>query len=222
MALPEGGGARGVTVHQTVRSLQLTPQQEAWRSSWRELGFQLATADDTMARRDVERLVEQAGSADLLKVYDALETNVQRSDFWRYAVLWLDGGVYADVDVYALPHIVPLVLESAEGVIFSESLPIFERIPLPLSALIGRLALIFGLTDLVRLPQRRNCVMVAPPRHPLMMRTLQLIVAKFEAERYAPPLPEHKVQNIECKVFNTLYFILEGTRRRCPSIKYKI
>ena len=190
MALPEGGGAGGVTVHQTVRSLQLTPQQEAWRYSWRELGFQLATADDAMARRDVERLVAQTGSADLLKVYDALETNVQRSDFWRYAVLWLDGGVYADVDVYALPPIVPLVLGSAEGVIFSESLPIFERIPLPLSALIGGLALRLGLTDLVRLPQRRNCVMVAPPRHPLMMRTLQLIVAKFQAERDAPPLPE--------------------------------
>ena len=40
-----------------------------------------------------------------------------------------------------------------------------------------------GLTDLVRLPQRRNCLMIAPRRHPLMRRTLERIVAKFDAER---------------------------------------
>ena len=39
------------------------------------------------------------------------------------------------------------------------------------------------LTLQVRLPQRRNCLMIAPPRHVLMSRTLERIVAKFDSEK---------------------------------------
>ena len=43
------------------------------------------------ARADIERFVAAGGSAEVLRVYDALETSVQRSDVWRCAALWLEG-----------------------------------------------------------------------------------------------------------------------------------
>jgi mannosyltransferase OCH1-like enzyme len=46
--------------------------------------------------------------------YDALETGVQRSDMWRYTVLYLHGGAYADVDMEAHPPIVDLIHAMAE------------------------------------------------------------------------------------------------------------
>ena len=105
-AMPRVGTMlKRIVVHQTVRSLaDLSPEQRDWRRSWQRLGFALSTADDAAARKDIERLSDVTSDGDYLRVYDALETSVQRSDMWRYAVLWLDGGVYADVDVYALPH----------------------------------------------------------------------------------------------------------------------
>jgi len=180
---------RDVVVHQTVRSLDLSPQQQKWQDTWRRLGFNVTTADDLQARRDVLRLVQVLEWPEILRVYDALETSVQRSDVWRYAILWLDGGVYADIDVYAYPPMKSLVY-SSEAIIFSESLPVFEWLPHALSVGIGQFARLLGLTDLVRLPQRRNCLMVAPPRHPLMLRTLKLIVAKMHSERNPKQIPE--------------------------------
>uniref|UniRef100_A0A7S4F752 Alpha 1,4-glycosyltransferase domain-containing protein n=2 Tax=Chrysotila carterae TaxID=13221 RepID=A0A7S4F752_CHRCT len=185
----QGSVASKLTLHQTVGSLSLTPEQQRWRESWRAIGFDIVTADDTQARKDVERLAEALGSRDVLRVYDGLATSVQRSDVWRYAILWLDGGVYADVDVYAFPPMTSLA-RGPEAVIFSESLALFEMLPRTLARLISLFALRAGLTDLVRLPQRRNCVMIAPARHPLMLATLKRIIAKFDADADAAKLPD--------------------------------
>lgn len=176
-------------LHQTVRSLKLTTKQREWRVSWQRLGFQVRTADNAQARRDIERMASTIDFPSLLRVYDALETNVQRSDVWRYAILWLEGGIYADIDVVAHAPLAALV-RSDRAVVFSESLAVFDYLPLALSRALSRAFLGLGLTDLVRLPQRRNCLMVAPARHALMLRTLQLVVAKFDAERHLAPQPE--------------------------------
>ena len=176
-------------LHQTVKNLVLTQEQLQWRASWIRLGFRVRTADNAQARRDIVRMVDMTGDSRLLRVYDALETNVQRSDVWRYAILWLEGGIYADIDVYAHPPITSLV-QSSPGVIFTESLPLFDWMPSMVARGISFVALHLGLTDLVRLPQRRNCIMLAPKRHPLMLHTLQRIVAKFEAEHHLAPRPE--------------------------------
>jgi len=187
-AAPHRLGALPI-LHQTVKSLKLTSQQDLWQASWRRLGFRVRTADNAQARRDMVRATQAIGDPALLRVYDALETSVQRADVWRYAILWLDGGVYADIDVYAYPPIAELARSSA-GVVFSESLPIFDLLPRALAHGVSWLALALGLTDLVRLPQRRNCIMIAPARHALMRRTLQLLVRKFDAERHLAPQPE--------------------------------
>ena len=174
-------------LHQTVPSLALSPIEERWRDSWRQLGFAVQSADDAQARGDVERLVRETGFDDLLRVYDGLETSVQRSDVWRYAILWLEGGVYADIDVLARPPLADLLsAEAGRPVVFTESLPVFDLLPLPVARRVARWVHALGLTDLVRLPQRRNCLMAAPPRHALMLRTLELVVERFDAAQGAP------------------------------------
>jgi hypothetical protein len=92
-----------VTLHQTLPTAELTPQMRLWRDSWTALGFRARLADNAECRRDMQALVAATGEADFLAVYDGLETGVQRSDMWRYATLWLYGGVYADIDVVAEP-----------------------------------------------------------------------------------------------------------------------
>jgi len=170
-----------ITVHQSMRTLKLTSQQLRWRESWASIGFQLRMVDDAAARADIEQLVSATGRSDFLRVYDALETSVQRNDFWRYAILWLRGGVYSDIDVSAYPEIAVLLASTTNPIIFTESLPLFDWLPGSLAAAIGWLANRLGFTDLARLPQRRNCVMVSPARHALMLRTLNLIVSRFDA-----------------------------------------
>jgi len=162
-----------VLLHQTVPSLNLSSDEVAWRRSWEELGFQLRIADDESCREHIKELVRLTGKATFLQVYDALETGVQRADMWRYAVLYLYGGVYADVDVLAKPHMADLVNENLNrsGVVFVESLPS--------PWLIGFIARFLYVTDMVRVPQYRNCIMIARRRLPAMRLTLENIVSKF-------------------------------------------
>jgi len=189
-------------VHQTVHdSLGLSASEQAWSDSWRRLGFEVRTADDAQVRDDVRRLVRETGRADFLRVFDGLETSVQRSDVWRYAILYLEGGVYADIDVVAHAPIVELLLaDTARPLVFTESLPLFDWLPHAVSGRAGALALAFGLTDLVRLPQRRNCLMAAPRHDRLMLRTLELVVDRFDAMHArgaGKPLPPEPTRTLE-------------------------
>ena len=101
-----------------------------------------------------------------------------RADMWRYTALYLYGGVYADVDIVAKP-IVELVNAhlNRSGVVFVESLPS--------PWLLGFFVRFLYLTDMVRVPQYRNCIMVARQGLPLMKLTLDAIVLKF---KNPPPL----------------------------------
>lgn len=49
-----------------------------------------------------EELVAQTLDAESLRVYRSFPLAVMKADFWRYAVLYARGGLYADVDVNAL------------------------------------------------------------------------------------------------------------------------
>jgi hypothetical protein len=163
-----------VLLHQTVPSLNLSAREQAWRESWQDLGFKLQTANDSECRADMERLALQTGQLDYLHVYDALETGVQRADMWRYSALYLYGGVYADVDVVAKPQMVELLNANPNrsGIVFVESMPT--------PWLIGFFARFLYVTDMVRVPQYRNCIMVARKGWGAMRLTLDNIVAKFK------------------------------------------
>ena len=181
-------GSITVIVHQTLRNTsEIPPHQREWRLSWQRIGFRFQTVDDKAMHEDIERLAATAGELRFVRIFDQLHTSVQRTDMWRYAVMWLDGGVYADVDVIAHSPMTQLVTEHIQtGIIFGESLPVFDWLHPRLAAAVGLAARAIGLTDLVRLPQQRNCIMVARARHPLMLRTLQKIVHRVEAQQGVP------------------------------------
>ena len=166
--------AAQVLLHQTVPSLNLSAREQSWRESWQHLGFQLQTANDAECRADMERLAQQTGRPDYLQVYDALETGVQKADMWRYSALFLYGGVYADVDVVAKPQMVELLNDNPNrsGIVFVESMPT--------PWLIGFFARFLYVTDMVRVPQYRNCIMIARKGWGAMRLTLDNIVAKFK------------------------------------------
>jgi len=85
-----------VVVHQTS-NVELDEHYPAildYRKLWEELGFRVEVTPGSAIRGDVERMQSKA----LLDVFDHLPMNVLQYDFWRYIILYLEGGVYADVD----------------------------------------------------------------------------------------------------------------------------
>lgn len=82
-------------IHQTWKSKALTPEFRKWTKSWRRLNADWEWRlwdDDDCERLFTEHLPE------FLPTYQALEKPVQKADLFRYAVLYVHGGVYADMD----------------------------------------------------------------------------------------------------------------------------
>jgi hypothetical protein len=158
-----------VWLHQTVSSLEnVTATEREWRATWERLGFIPQLADDARCREDMQRLVERTGNSDYLRVYDSLETGVQRSDMWRYTALYLYGGVYADVDVIAQPPMAELlnslpVALNRSGVVFVESLPT--------PWLIGFIARFLYVTDMVSIVDAASSPspLLSSPRTPPLL-----------------------------------------------------
>lgn len=90
-------------VHQTWKTHELEPRKKAWHASWARNGFTVQLHNDTECLDDVTRLAEQTGHPSLVTVYQGL-TPVQRADFWRYAIAYLEGGIYSDIDIAATPE----------------------------------------------------------------------------------------------------------------------
>jgi inositol phosphorylceramide mannosyltransferase catalytic subunit len=57
-------------------------------------GWDMHFCDDTDRREGMKRLGQK-----YLSVYDAMPLMVMKGDFWRYAVLYMYGGIYIDIDV---------------------------------------------------------------------------------------------------------------------------
>ena len=176
-----------MVLHQTVPTLNLTAQEAEWQRTWTRLGVKVRLADDARCRDDIIALSRATGERTFLRAYDALETGVQRSDMWRYAVLFLHGGVYADIDVVARPAMAALLSAPSanhSAIVFVESLPS--------PRLVGWAIMQLGLTDMVRIPQYRNCLMVSRRGHPAMRASLDTIVAQVLNGRMAAPVPVHE------------------------------
>eukprot|EP00040_Diaphanoeca_grandis_P015105 m.76926 g.76926 ORF g.76926 m.76926 type:complete len:357 (-) comp24953_c0_seq1:122-1192(-) len=173
-----------MTVHQTNKvklRAKLPARILKWQSSWLWFQFRISLSDDEDCRNDIKRLSVLLDNNAYLDVYDNLETPVQRADFWRYARLYLEGGVYADLDVVARASLRPLLKtffcdkckRVSDQIVFVES-DWFA------TGVLGTIALALRFTDMVRLPQYRQCILIAGrPHHPLYKLTLDMIVESF-------------------------------------------
>lgn len=103
--------------------------------------------------------------------------NNQEVDFFRYAVVYLYGGLACDLDVWARPGIVDLLAENKDKLLllFEES----HRV----GSTLGRLAILLGLTEMPRYPQYRAGIFAAIAGHSALLGALNLVVERVMAEK---------------------------------------
>jgi mannosyltransferase OCH1-like enzyme len=82
-------------LHQTWRSSDLPTQFRQWSSAWRALHpkWEYRFYDDAAVYRIVADRAPQ-----WLGTFNALPHAVQRMDLFRYIIIYLDGGLYVDID----------------------------------------------------------------------------------------------------------------------------
>eukprot|EP00775_Hariotina_reticulata_P009388 gene9388-biopygen11258 len=85
---------------QTSRTSKLGVQATAARKSWFKLnpGLKYNLHNDSTAAQ----FMQDFYGMEVYAVYQCLPFGVMRADFWRYAVLYAYGGIYADIDVECL------------------------------------------------------------------------------------------------------------------------
>jgi inositol phosphorylceramide mannosyltransferase catalytic subunit len=141
-------------LHQTWRTAKLPEPLAGWRQGWiaRHPNWEHRFYDNEAVRRTIADRAPQ-----WLPTYDVLPRMIQRVDFFRYLIVYLDGGMYADLDMVAYLACDPL-LEGAECVLGIE-MHLHEH----LQAELGYL----------RPWQLANFVFAAAPQHPFLLALLE-------------------------------------------------
>jgi inositol phosphorylceramide mannosyltransferase catalytic subunit len=82
-------------LHQTWRTAELPQPFKAWRAGWmaHHPDWEHRLYDDDLIYRTIADRAPQ-----WLSIYRALPRAIQRADFFRYVIVFLDGGLYADID----------------------------------------------------------------------------------------------------------------------------
>ena len=93
---------------QTWKSTALPDRAQALQDRWKQLnpGLALAFHDDASCRAILADVASQH-----LAAYDAMPFAVMRADVFRYAALYRDGGIYADIDMEPLRPLPPALLQ---------------------------------------------------------------------------------------------------------------
>ena len=81
---------------QTFRWKKLIKKAEKARLSWLDLNPSLSF--EVWMDEMVDNFVRQFFGRDLYSLYQSFPLGVMKADFWRYAILFAEGGIYADVD----------------------------------------------------------------------------------------------------------------------------
>eukprot|EP00128_Syssomonas_multiformis_P013361 Colp12_sorted_trinity150504_noHs@261 len=90
-------------VHQTWEDNNLSREQLNWRRTWQAAGFNSTLTTALGRYKDVQRFCEKMGSYKYMDAFSLLKIPAAKSDYWRIIKLYLDGGIYADLDAYASP-----------------------------------------------------------------------------------------------------------------------
>lgn len=117
------GGAGGLipaVLHQTFRTAEVTPTMRAAVDSWIDLNpeYEYRFHDDAAARA----LIAERYDARTLAAFDRIEAGAFKADFWRYCMLYAEGGVYADIDTVCLMPLSELLCP-ADGFVSAASGP---------------------------------------------------------------------------------------------------
>lgn len=93
-------------LHQTWRTADLPTPFATWRAGWiaRHPNWEHRIYDDAAIYRTIAARAPQ-----WLPTYDALPRMIQRLDFFRYLIVYLEGGMYADMDMISYLPCDPLL-----------------------------------------------------------------------------------------------------------------
>jgi inositol phosphorylceramide mannosyltransferase catalytic subunit len=143
-------------LHQTWRTANLPAPLAGWRRDWiaKHPDWEHRFYDDDAVRRIIADRAPR-----WLPTYDILPRMIQRIDLFRYLIVYLDGGMYADIDTVAYLACDPL-LEGAECVLGIEL-----HLRKGLQAELGYL----------RSWQLANFIFAAAPQHPFLGALLEEI-----------------------------------------------
>jgi mannosyltransferase OCH1-like enzyme len=154
---------------QTWKSADLpTPAAELQRG-WRSLNpdFAYRFYDDAQCREVIAETFPQH-----LAAYDSLPHSVMRADLFRYAVIYRNGGVYADIDMECLRPIGGLLSEAS--------------CLLSIEAHLGRTRQReLGYPEALQIA---NCIFAASPREPLFREAVDRGIVLFESLNRTLPL----------------------------------
>lgn len=145
------------------------PQVLLYRQKWKNLGFSIQLTPNEDIRNDITTLHELEPSLKLLEMFDGLDTTNMKFDVWRYTKLYLEGGIYADVDVEPLEgvqRLASLAESSNKPILFEESnwpSNIVTQTLIPL------------VSDYNHLPAYGTCLVISPmqPRNVFFLQLLR-------------------------------------------------
>jgi hypothetical protein len=89
-----------MNVWQTYRTLDLPPPAKAAHATWFDHGFEnVPLYDDTLIEKFMaSALIRSDFGTDAVNVLRLMPLGVMKADFWRWAILYAEGGIYADID----------------------------------------------------------------------------------------------------------------------------
>jgi mannosyltransferase OCH1-like enzyme len=90
-------------IHMTLKSkIHISPNVRSNIDSFRRLNpdYEIRLYDDD----DIRKMVKEH-RPHMLDMFDSFGKSVERADFWRYLVMYVEGGVYADTDVECIKPI---------------------------------------------------------------------------------------------------------------------
>lgn len=149
---------------QTWKSEVLPPEAAILRDGWIKKNPKLDCRifDDAKSRRVVQDIVP-----DLIDSYDRLPHPVMRADIFRYAIIYRDGGMYADIDMECIGPIDEFMragpcLMAIESHLTHTRMKELEY-PAPI--------------------QIANCIFAAVPGHPFFLAAIHRALALFQLEK---------------------------------------
>lgn len=150
-------------IHQTWKTKNLTPRESECTITWQKMNpeFRYCLYDDDDCEALVRRYFPQ-----YLKHYQKLEKPVEKADLFRYMVIYVYGGVYADIDTVCLR-------------------PLSQEIPLDCGLVVGKEheTSYWWLTKLGRFTgnlQYCQFFFAAEPRHPGLLAVIQNIIENID------------------------------------------
>ena len=183
-------------LHQSWKTTELPSPADRWRRSWLTLNpdFEHRFYDDDECIDFVRHNAPQ-----FLRIYQGLPTAIQRADLFRYLVVYLTGGMWADIDMECLRPIAPLL--AANRMILSVE------------------------TKLTRVRQRElgyrgrvqlaNCIFAAAPQHWFLGRLLDSIRCYQPTE---PPTDEEVESSTGPRLLTRQFYELQPESRDDVSV----